>query len=183
MHSTRLTPDQIRDYLARSYTAVDGLWFMKTEERFGFDEALQIDENVWRVMPKIQARHLRSALGAGPGLEGLLACYAEKLFLDGFDFQILPHCPPQSESGTEGAGGEGAETELAIRISFCPWADKLARSNRGHLAQVIGGRICAAEYAAWAEEFGCRFEFGGERKCRGEGEKCMLRFSYKRLTP
>jgi hypothetical protein len=155
---------------------------MKTEERFGFDEALEIDATVWRVMPKIQARHLKSALGADSGLDGLAACYTEKLLLDGFDFEVLssaPISPSRIETAKEKPGGEGEAREWTIRISFCPWVDKLVRSNRGHLAQVIGGRICAVEYAVWADEFGCGFEFAGERKCRWEGEKCVLKFRDK----
>jgi hypothetical protein len=172
MHSTRLTPGQIREYLARSYTAVDGLWFMKTEELSGFDKALEIDELVWRVMPKIQARQLKSFLGAGPGLDSLRLCYSEKLSMDGFDFQIFPS-PPPDESGT---GKTDREKMFTVRIAFCPWVDKLVRSNRGHLASIIGGRICAAEYAAWADEYGCRFEFGnGGRLCEGNPE-CALEF-------
>jgi len=52
----KLTDKQIVEYFKRSYTAVDGLWFMKVEEIYGFDTALDIDEEVWKVMPKIQAR-------------------------------------------------------------------------------------------------------------------------------
>ena len=51
-----LTPEQTADYLHKSYAAVDGLWFMKVEEAEGFDKALDIDEKVWQVMPKIQAK-------------------------------------------------------------------------------------------------------------------------------
>ena len=165
MHSTRLTQDQIREYLVRSYTAVDGLWFMKAEEQFGFDKALEIDTLVWEVMPKIQARQLKSFLCVDSGLDGLRICYSEKLSLDGFDFQILPS-PSQVELGTE----------MEIRIAFCPWYDKLVRSNRSHLATAIGKRICAVEYSAWAKEFGCRFEFGEEgRLCEGSSV-CVLKF-------
>ncbi len=173
MHTTRLTHDQIRKYLARSYTAVDGLWFMKVEEEFGFDKALEIDVRVWEVMPKIQARQLKSFLGAGSGLDALRACYAEKLSLDGFEFQIHS-CPPsqsQVEPGTEKFG-----TELEIRITSCPWYDKLVRSNRAHLAASIGKRICATEYSAWADEFDCRFEFGAEQKLCEGGTACVLEF-------
>jgi hypothetical protein len=52
----KLTDRQIADYFHRSYTAVDGLWFMKVEAACGFDTALDIDTGVWKVMPKIQAR-------------------------------------------------------------------------------------------------------------------------------
>jgi hypothetical protein len=171
-HITRLTPGQIREYLARSYTAVDGLWFMKTEELSGFDKALEIDELVWRVMPKIQARQLKSFFRAGTGLDSLRLCYSEKLSLDGFDFNVFP-APSIEETGTGKAEGERM---LTFRISFCPWVDKLVRSNRGHLAPVIGRRICAAEYAGWAAEFGCGFDFGsGGRLCDGSKE-CVLEF-------
>ena len=45
-------PQVLCEYLRRSYTAVDGLWFVKLEERFGFDTALQIDQEVWLVAAK-----------------------------------------------------------------------------------------------------------------------------------
>jgi hypothetical protein len=178
MHSTRLTHDQIRECLVRSYTSVDGLWFMKVEEHFGFDRALEIDQSVWEVMPKIQARQLKSMLGVDSGVEALWVCYSEKLTLDGFDFQIFSssHTPSQVELGKEMDGTGGAEREFTIRIAFCPWYDKLVRSNRGHLAAAIGKRICTAEYSAWAKEFGCRFEFGKEGKlCEGTSF-CVLKF-------
>ena len=48
-------------YLLRSCAAVNGLWFMKVEEKYGFDAALDLDAAVWAVMPKIQARQLKTA--------------------------------------------------------------------------------------------------------------------------
>jgi hypothetical protein len=178
MHSTRLTGDQIREYLVRSYTAVDGLWFMKVEEKLGFDKALEIDTLVWEVMPKIQARQLKSFFGVGSGLDALRLCYSEKLILDGFDFQILSSSPSPSQVqlGKEMDGTKGEEMECTIRVAFCPWHDRLVRSKRAHLAAAIGKRICAAEYSAWAREFGCRFEFGEEgRLCEGSSA-CVLKF-------
>ena len=41
-----LTDKQIAAYFHRSYTAADGLWFMKVEEKCGFDTALEIDDQV-----------------------------------------------------------------------------------------------------------------------------------------
>jgi hypothetical protein len=32
------------------------LWFMKIEEKCGFDTALKIDDQVWKVLPRIQTR-------------------------------------------------------------------------------------------------------------------------------
>jgi len=50
----KLTDKEIAEYLHRCYTAVDGLMFVKVEEKYGFDVAPNIDEEVWKVMPKIQ---------------------------------------------------------------------------------------------------------------------------------
>ena len=33
----------ILDYLYQNYTKADGLWFLKVEELYGFDKALEID--------------------------------------------------------------------------------------------------------------------------------------------
>ena len=50
------------EYYHRCYKAVDGLWFVKTEERFDFTTALDLDNKVWQVMPRIQARFLKNKL-------------------------------------------------------------------------------------------------------------------------
>ena len=86
----KLTEKQISEYFKRSYTAVDGLWFMKAEERYGFDTALDIDDDVWKVMPKIQARKLKSMGNITDGLDGLRECLTTKLTLDGF---VLTRAP------------------------------------------------------------------------------------------
>jgi hypothetical protein len=151
--------DELRTYLLRSYTAVDGLWFMKVEEKYGFDAALDLDAAVWAVMPKIQARQLKAALGEGTGIHSLRRCYAQKLALEGFVFEI----------SDKPAGFE-------VRITGCPWYEKLLRSNRAHLAEKIGSRICTVEYTAWAGEFGCSYRFSGEEKICGGGKSCVLCF-------
>lgn len=154
---------QIAEYFHRSYTAVDGLWFMKLEERFGFDTALEIDVAVWQVMPKIQARKLKELTGLQSGLDALHDCLAAKLRIEGFAF-------------TARRGPDGASLEIVIEQ--CPWRGMLEKSGRGHLAGTIGERICTTEYGVWAREFGgeaITFAFGG-RLCGG-CECCVLRFN------
>ncbi|HPD29735.1 MAG TPA: DUF6125 family protein [Phycisphaerae bacterium] len=155
-----LTDAQKADYFRRSYTAVDGLWFMKMEERYGFDPALDVDEEVWRVMPKIQARKLKSLTGLESGMEALCECFTTKLTVEGFDFQA-----------SRDAGGG-----MTISMARCPWYDLLAESNRRHLAGRVGHRICDTEYRVWATEFGPGIvvEFG-ERICDG-CSRCVVRF-------
>ena len=57
---TKLSSQQVAEYFSRSYKTVDGLWFMKVEEKHGFDAALELDNEIWKVMPKIQARMIKS---------------------------------------------------------------------------------------------------------------------------
>jgi hypothetical protein len=48
----KLSNKQIIEFFHRSYKAADGLWFMKTEEKYGFNTALEIDKEVWKSYPK-----------------------------------------------------------------------------------------------------------------------------------
>jgi hypothetical protein len=77
-----LSDAQVAEYFNRSYRAVDGLWFMKVEEKFGFDVALHIDAEVWKVMPKIQARLIKSFSKLDEGEVALLESLKTKLFLE-----------------------------------------------------------------------------------------------------
>ena len=154
-----LTPDQIADYLRKSYAAVDGLWFMKVEDAEGFDKALDIDEKVWLVMPKIQARKMKSFAGKDKGIDALQECFEAKLNLDGFEFTTIHQ-----------------QTSFEIIILKCPWFDKLVQSKRTHLAGKIGNRICFAEYSGWAAEFGCTFRFSNEDKICTGCVNCGLKF-------
>ncbi|MGD9519751.1 MAG: DUF6125 family protein, partial [Armatimonadota bacterium] len=67
-------------YLRRAYQAVDGLWFMMVEQADGFPKALQLDEQVWQVLAKIEAREARELLGCTGNDPGDLArCFSLKL--------------------------------------------------------------------------------------------------------
>ena len=115
----QLTDRQIADYFHRSYAAVDGLWFMKMEERFGFEAALAVDVAVWEVMPKIQARKMKELTGLDAGIDALYECFTTKLTLEQYKFT--------AKRKPDGSGFD-------ITITDCPWVNLLTRSNRGHLA-------------------------------------------------
>ena len=143
---TDLTDAQKAEYFRRSYTSVDGLWFMKVEEIFSFEEALEIDRRVWSIFPKIQARTLRSMLGTEKGIEGLAQCLAAKHSIEGFGFEVE-------------IGGDGSGSSLRMIVSRCPWRELMVKSGREGLSERVGSAICNAEYSTWATEFG-----GDDRK-------------------
>ena len=156
----KLTGKQIEEYLHRCYTAVDGLWFMKLEDKFGFETALEIDDEVWKIMPKVQARMLKSMGNAGNGIDGMCECIETKLDLDGFKFTIKKHDSGQS---------------FSIIISECPWYTIMKKSKREHLAGKVGNSICNSEYSAWTREFEGDLNFDiQERICEGSS-RCIIR--------
>jgi len=164
---TVLTDEQKAEYFRRSYTAVDGLWFMKVEERLGFDEALRLDEAVWKVLPKIQARTMKSMMNLKNGLEELQQALSARLTLEGFYYEM-----------------EWREDGFAVIVTRCPWHDVLVKSGRGKLSEQVSDLICRVENSVWASEFRAAEEGTDlgeirfkreERICRGEG-RCVLRF-------
>ena len=163
---TGLTEEQKKEYFRRSYTAVDGLWFMKVEERLGFEQALQIDEAVWEVLPKIQARALKAMMNLPLGLAGLEQALSARLALEGFEFDIK-----QQEGAVE------------VAVNACPWHQIMIKSGRAALSERVSEVICRVENETWAGEFSePGEEIGFEREarlCRGDGV-CRLCFGMKK---
>ena len=56
----------------RNLWAVDGLYFLGIEEKFGTEQATEIDKNVWQTMGKIEARKLKSFMNLGNDIESLI---------------------------------------------------------------------------------------------------------------
>lgn len=160
-----LTESEKMEYFRRSYRAVDGLWFMMIEEKHGFNEALHLDEAVWRVLPKIQARAIKSMMGLSSGLEGLQEAIVTRLALEEFDYEL------KREDGG-----------FMVEIRRCPWYDIMVQSGREELSEKVSEVICRVENSVWAQEFSekdcqsseIRFE-RQERICQGSG-RCRLWF-------
>ena len=148
-------------YLRRAYHAVDGLWFVKVEEALGFDETLQIDERVWKILAKIQAREARALLSAaGNTPDELARCFGLKLTADGHEFE------PRVTSDA-----------VTFTISRCPWLELLRKSDRTHLALKVAQTICPAEGRTWCREFGGEYEFEMTAMACAGGDRCELRFT------
>jgi hypothetical protein len=155
-----LTDKQMLEYFHRSYKAADGLWFMKVEAKYGFNAALEVDKEVWKVMPKIQARMVKSMLGKAEGETALLASLKAKLSMEGFKFEV-----EQKPNGFQ------------IQINDCPWHNLMVKSGREEYSEKVGTAICTAEYSVWASEFDENMRFTlRAQKCKCS-EHCMLSFT------
>ncbi len=154
-----LNDQQIIDYFHRCYKVVDGLWFMKVEEKYGFDRALDLDNEVWKVMPKIQARMIRSMLKLNEDLSAFFKCLKTKLELEGFKFKA-----------------EKTENGFRITIKDCPWHNLMIKSGREKLSGTVGTTICNTEYQVWVSEFGGKMQFKlKSQKCKNS-KYCILEF-------
>ena len=158
-----LNDRQTADSFHRSYAAVDGLWCTKVEEKYGFDIALDIDNEVFKVKPKIQARKLKELANIGNEIEALFQCLTTKLTLEGYSYRA------------ERIGNDGS---FRIIINECPWHNTMVRSGREQLPPKVGSRICSTEYSVWASEFSDNIQFEQEcRTCEGS-ESCTIQFRH-----
>ncbi|MFO8050075.1 MAG: DUF6125 family protein [Thermoplasmatota archaeon] len=56
----------------RNMWAVDGLYYLGIEERFGTDAATEIDAFVWKIMGKIEARKIKKLFELGDDLDSMI---------------------------------------------------------------------------------------------------------------
>lgn len=157
----KLTPEQEIAYFHRSFTAVDGLWFVMLEREFGFEKALEIDVKVWEILPKIQARKLKEITGKKTGINDLFDCLVAKLTAESFVFD---------------ADKDPNGSEFTLTIRQCPWLHLLKKSNRQEIADTIGHHICNTEYQAWAGEFGDDIRCQINPRLCAKADRCVLQF-------
>lgn len=163
----KFTDKQIADFLRKSYFVVDGLWFMKTEEAQGFEDAMDRDEAVWGVLSKIQARKAKQLLGIeGDSLADLAKAFQLKLAAEGYDFDV-----------------QETNDKVNLTINLCPWYEVLKISDRTHIAEVIANRICVREFSGWVNEFAPGIEFQIMGRLCVESDMCdVCRMSFQMVS-
>jgi hypothetical protein len=134
---------------------------MMIEKEFSFERAMEIDEKVWSILPKIQARKVKELLGIeGIGLADFLQAVKVKFEAEGYDYEVR-----QSDSD-----------HIQITVHRCPWYDILKKADREHLGPRIADSICSLELQVWLKEFGEQLSFSMEYRC-GMGKcECVLDF-------
>ena len=177
-------------YLSRNFTSVDGLWFVKIEEILGFEKALEVDKEVWKILPKIQARFIKAKLE-----EKLLT--EEKTSLFQRNLTINNTGKEDSQQNLKGFGSEEFFIE-ALRIKMtldnfkfrlfkkpgfvkavincCPWHETMLKSKREHLSGKIGSTICCTEYSVFASEFINNSTLKINSRICNSGRTCVFEF-------
>jgi hypothetical protein len=72
---------QIEIY-SKHWLAMDGVWFQSVEEKYGMDEAMRHDENIWRQFTVIEANRIKQflRLPEQAGVEGLAKALKFRLY-------------------------------------------------------------------------------------------------------
>ena len=67
---------------AKNWLAIDGLWFLAVEERFGLDVAIACDVAVWEQFSRIEAKRIKERLKLPEhgGLDALETALKHRLF-------------------------------------------------------------------------------------------------------
>lgn len=156
----KLNDKQIVEFFRRSYRATDGLWFMKVEEKYGFDCALKLDLEVWKIVPKIQARMIKSMLHLSDTTVDLIKSLKTKLSIEGFESNL-----------------KITKNGFKIKIINCPWHNLMIKSKRTEYSKKIGTKICNVEYSVWISEFGGKFNFKIETQKCINSKYCIFSFT------
>lgn len=100
-------------------TAIDGLWFLAVERKLGFDEAFEIDLEVWTAYGLVQLKRLLRMRGMDlePGAHDLGTVNS----------LIEAMC---EVDGTECAWELESEDVSEFTVTRCPWWENLKRSGR-----------------------------------------------------
>jgi len=157
----------IIEFLRRSYFAVDGLWFVRIEDEHSYEEAMRLDEQVWEILPKIQARKARELLKIkGGSLADLALGLWLKFASEGYVHRVMERTPHV----------------LRIGIGACPWLEILRNAGRMSRAAGICDRICTRDFAIWAGQFSKDIEFSLESKLSEGAPACELLFTRPRAA-
>jgi len=163
-----LNSRQIKEYLQTSYAKVDGLWFLKTEEQFGFEKVLELDLEVWKVIPKIQARYLKSVpeiMKIANSMDMFLECLKIKMKLDNFVIRItlskknIKNKINDSKKSTAHNSILEENNIITVTVNNCPWHNLMIKSGRENLSNRIGNTICRSGYSIFASEFDKNIKF------------------------
>ncbi len=106
-----INDEQLERLRLGALTAIDGLWFLELEKRFGFEKALEIDLEVWKsygvVLLKRIARMNNVALDPGK-----IMPFEDVLFFIGALSRI---------DGTEYSARIAEDGWPEFRVDRCPW--------------------------------------------------------------
>jgi len=67
---------------SKNWLAHDGLWFQAVDQKYGMEEAIEIDRAAWEKFTVVEAKRIMSRLGMEPGggIPALIECLKHRLY-------------------------------------------------------------------------------------------------------
>jgi len=89
--------DQLMKHFGQIGQILDGLWFLEVEKKFGFEVAYEIDEIVWKVFARKEAKKIQNLLGFSQvGFEELQMILRYLIFNQSLDFELKDTSNPSN---------------------------------------------------------------------------------------
>jgi len=131
---SEISEDKLLEVCSRSFTTVDGLWFLAVEQKYGFDAALELDLEVWRRFSRVHGRRLLKSFAIKE--DSPIRTLVKLLQAD----PIMSIYRPEVVTLTD--------NKAVFRCVECPTQIARIRDGKGVFP---GQRVCSAMYTAYAE--------------------------------
>ncbi|NVM55532.1 MAG: L-2-amino-thiazoline-4-carboxylic acid hydrolase [Candidatus Helarchaeota archaeon] len=154
--------DEFIRLIRSALTAIDGLWFLEVENKYGFEKAFDMDLKVWKRYGSIIIKRIKKYLSISDNnLDSFLKILEIMCAIDGTQFKIKKKSPE----------------EVILRIQYCPWWENLKRSNRENLVRCdIVDKLIFPE---WAKFFNPNLEFHLSKSIPNGHDTCEWVISIK----
>ena len=114
---SQIPKEKLVEVLSRSFTTIDGLWFLAIEQKYGFNTALEVDEEVWQRFGSIQAKRMVKNFATKE--ESPIQTLIRALQVDPFLLIYLPQVPVLTD------------TKAIFRCTDCPPQKARVRDGKG----------------------------------------------------
>lgn len=108
MDFSRMTRDNLEkyvDFLLWHYRVVDAFWFLAVEDKFGLDEAVRMNEDIWAKIGAMAAKDIKKTFRIkGRGVAAVIEAYAYFPWLSIISYEVI----------------EQTEDRAIIRVTRCP---------------------------------------------------------------
>jgi len=132
----KLNPTKRLQLIRSALTAIDGLWFLEMEKKYGFKEAFEVDIDVWKRYGAIMIHRIQKALAIEDNsLASFLQIFEILSEIDGTKFEIV----------------EQSSKKVVLKIKVCPWWENLKHSKREMLVRC--DVVDRAIYPEWIKAF------------------------------
>ncbi|MHA1606250.1 MAG: DUF6125 family protein [Candidatus Freyarchaeota archaeon] len=157
-------PEMAAEFFRSAYAGIDGVWFMCVEEKYGLEEAAELDAKVWSIFARILAKRVMKWFGVkGCDVEALVKTITLRWTMEGWEFKV-PVC---------------RSDRAVMLVRRCPWLETIRKSGREHVIPLVCGKVCEAVYQNWAQTVNPNIRLRRPRRM-GEGDElCEFIYTYE----